>query len=306
MKITGIKSFSPRVGPRCQFIVKVETDSGLYGLGESGTSGRERALAGTIDHFRQFLLGRDPRQIEEIHQILYRGQYFEGGTVITAAASAVDIALWDLLGKHLGVPVWQLLGGTTRNHVSCFIDAPAGKGDTWCDKAKDLVDRGWEIIRFLPEMPDPDFDPMKSSIYDPWESLIWTAQQLKEVREKVGPELRMAVDFHHRLSVAEAAHFCRLVEDVNLMFLEEPIRSESPDAYQTLRTMTSIPFAIGEEFSGIYVFAPFLERGLCSYARVDVCNVGGLTAARKVAALAEAHYVDIMPHNPLGQVLQRP
>ena len=302
MKITNVKWFALKIGIRCRFIVKVETDAGIHGLGEAGTSGRERALGGTIDHFREFLIGKDPRKIEDIHQTLYRGQYFEGGTIITAAASAIDIALWDILGKHLKVPVWQLLGGASRKHVTCFTDGVAGEGETWPEQAQDLAEKGWKTVRFVPEMPDEGFDQLGAEKYDPWESLQWTSGELHSIRHLVGTEIRLALDFHHRLSVAEAAHFCKLVEGVDLMFLEEPIRSENPDAYAALRAMTHIPFAIGEEFSGIHVFAPFIERGLCNYVRLDVCNVGGFTAARKVAAMAEAHYIDVMPHNPLGPV----
>ncbi len=301
MKITDVKHFAVKVGFRCRFVVKVETDAGIHGLGEAGTAGRERALAGAIDHFREFLIGQDPRRIEDINQVLYRSQYFEGGTIITAAASAIDIALWDILGKHLGTPVWQLLGGATRQEVTCFADLISGEGETWAERGADLVEKGWGTIRCAPGMPD-DFERLADTIYEPWESMQWTAERLRELRAAVGPGIRLAVDFHHRLSVAEAAEFCRMIDDVGLMFLEEPIRSESPDAYAALRAMTAMPFAIGEEFSGIYVFAPFIERGLCNYARLDVCNVGGFTASRKVAAMAEAHYIDVMPHNPLGPV----
>ena len=302
MKITDVKHFEPTVGHRGRFMVKVETDAGIHGLGEAGTASRELALGGTIEHFREFLIGHDPRRIEDINQILYRGQYFEGGTILTAAASAIDIALWDILGKHLNVPVWQLLGGATRERVRCFVDAVAGEGDTLAEQTEHLMNQGWSTVRFAPEMSDPDFRPQADGLFEPWESLQWMADQLHEVRARVGPSLRLAVDFHHRLSVAEAAEFARQVEDIGLMFLEEPIRAESPDAYAALRAMTPIPFAIGEEFSGIYVFAPFIERGLANYVRLDVCNVGGFTAARKVAAMAEAHYIDVMPHNPLGPV----
>ena len=301
MKITDVKHFAVKVGFRCRFMVKVETDAGIHGLGEAGTSGRERALAGAIDHFREFLIGKDPRRIEDINQVLYRSQYFEGGTIITAAASAIDIALWDILGKHLGTPVWQLLGGATRQEVTCFADLISGEGETWAERGADLVEKGWGTIRCAPGMPGA-LERLADTIYEPWESMQWTAARLRELRAAVGRGVRVAVDFHHRLTVAEAAEFCRMIEDVGLMFLEEPIRSESPDAYAALRAMTAMPFAIGEEFSGIYVFAPFIERGLCNYARLDVCNVGGFTASRKVAAMAEAHYIDVMPHNPLGPV----
>ncbi len=299
MIITDVKHFAPTVGHRCRFVVKVETDKGIYGLGEAGIVGRERALGGMIDHFREFLIGQDPRRIEDINQVLYRSQYFEGGTVIAAAASAIDIALWDILGKHLDTPIWQLLGGASRNYVTCFIDAVAGDGADSASQAADLVSKGWGTIRLGVELPSTGDG---EDVYEPWEAVRWVADNVKRVRERVGPDVHLAVDFHHRLSVAEAAEFCRRVADEGLMFLEEPIRSESPDAYAALRAMTPMPFAIGEEFSGIYVFAPFIERGLCNYVRLDLCNVGGFTSARKVAAMAEAHYVDVVPHNPLGPI----
>ena len=302
MRITDVKHFAPTVGMRPQSIVKIETDAGISGLGEAGTAGRERAVGGMFDHYREFLIGKDPRRIEDIHQVLYRSQYFEGGTVITAAASAIDIALWDILGQHLNTPIWQLLGGASRQRVACFADAIAGEGTTMPERAADLAAKGWGTIRFTPVM-STDLDPdAPEDVYEPWESVVATAEMLHAVRARVGPRVRLGVDFHHRLSVADAAEFCRLVADVNLMFLEEPIRSESPDAYAALRTMTDIPFAIGEEFSGIYVFAPFIERGLSNYVRLDVCNVGGFTAAKKVAGMAEAHYLEVMPHNPLGPI----
>ena len=299
MRITDVKHFAPTVGHRCRFVVKVETDKGIYGLGEAGIVGREHALGGMIDHFREFLIGQDPRRIEDINQVLYRSQYFEGGTVIAAAASAIDIALWDILGKHLDTPIWQLLGGASRNYVTCFIDAVAGDGADSASQAADLVSKGWGTIRLGVELPSTGDG---EDVYEPWEAVRWVADNVKRVRERVGPDVNLAVDFHHRLSVAEAAEFCRRVADEGLMFLEEPIRSESPDAYAALRAMTPMPFAIGEEFSGIYVFAPFIERGLCNYVRLDLCNVGGFTSARKVAAMAEAHYVDVVPHNPLGPI----
>ena len=251
---------------------------------------------------RQFLVGQDPRRIEDINQELYRGQYYEGGTIIAAVTSAIDIALWDILGKHLNTPVWQLLGGATRQQVTCYIDGPAGAGDSYADQAEDLVSKGWRTIRFAPETGDPDFRQDRDSIFEPWESIDWTADQIREARKRVGPGIRLAIDYHHRLNVAEAAAFCQRIRDVDLMFLEEPIRSESPDAYAALRAMTPMPFAIGEEFSGIYPFAPFIERGLANYVRLDVCNVGGFTASRKVAAMAEAHYLDIVPHTPQGTI----
>ena len=302
MKITAVKPLALKATFRNIFIVKIETDSGIYGLGESGTASREQALAGMVEHFAQFLVGQDPRRIEQIWQTLYRSQYFEGGTIVAAAVSAIDIALWDILGKSLDTPVYQLLGGRSRNHVDCFCDAGLLNGPECVELARQRVDEGWRTLRFGPGMPGQSPDDEQDDVYEPHESLLLAAHWLGEVRRAVGPSIRLSVDFHHRLSVAETADFCRRAEHVDLMFLEEPIRCENPKAYAALRRMTSMPFAIGEEFSSKWAFLPYIEEGLTNFARVDLCNVGGFTEARKVAGWCEAHYIDMMPHNPLGPV----
>jgi galactonate dehydratase len=151
-------------------------------------------------------------------------------------------------------------------------------------------------------MPTTPSGKADDSIYEPLESLELAAHWIKEARKELGPNVELSIDFHHRLSVAEAAHFCQKIADVNLFFIEEPIRAENPKAYQQLRTMTTIPFAIGEEFSSKWAFAPFIEEGILNFARVDISNVGGLTEAKKVAGWCETHYIDMMPHNPLGPI----
>jgi galactonate dehydratase len=151
-------------------------------------------------------------------------------------------------------------------------------------------------------MPGPEWTGATGDVYEPMESVALAAHWLREVRRAVGPEIALAVDFHHRLNVAEAASFCSQVGDLNLWFLEEPIRAENPQAYRQLRALTPVPFAIGEEFASKWAFLPFVEEGLLEYARVDLSNVGGLTEAKKVAGWCEAHYIDMVPHNPLGPV----
>jgi galactonate dehydratase len=302
VKITAIKGFPVKVGIRNQFVVKIETDAGIDGVGEGGISGHERAMQGMLEHFATFLVGQDPRRIEHIWQTCYRGAYFEGGKIVAATLSAIDIALWDILGKSLGVPVYQLLGGACRQRVPCFATPGSLTGPEIVDKASEFVAQGWRVLRFGPGMPGPDWEGGDGAVYEPLESLDLAAHWLREVRTAVGTGVELSVDFHHRLSVAEAALFAQKTADLNLYFLEEPIRAESPAAYRQLRTMTPVPFAIGEEFSSKWAFAPFVEEGLLDFARIDVSNVGGLTESRKVAGWCEAHYVDVMPHNPLGPI----
>jgi galactonate dehydratase len=302
MKITAIKGYPVRVTHRNQFVVVVETDEGITGLGEGGISGRELAMQGMLDHFRQALIGQDPRRIEHIWQMLYRGAYFEGGKITAAVISAIDVALWDILGKWLNQPVWQLLGGACRDTIPCFATPGALSGPEIVQKAREAADAGWRVLRFTPGMLNLDWTGTDGSVYDPLASIDAAVQYLGDIRDELGPNALLSIDFHHRLTPAEAALFCKRTEHLNLYFVEEPIRCENPDAYAQLRTMTSVPFAIGEEFSSKWAFAPYVERGLLNFARIDVCNAGGLTESRKIAGWCEAHYVDLMPHNPLGPI----
>jgi len=297
MKITEINPYPVRVGTRNQLLVKVQTDEGIFGWGESGVSGRELAVAGAVKHYAAFLIGRDPMNIGALWQQMYRSQYFEGGRILTGAISAIDIALHDLVAKSLNVPVYQLLGGRQRDFVPTFATTsePSSAEDLVAD-VKLLLEHDWNVIRLIPAA----FSDEK--IFEPRESISLTAECVAQVREAVGSRPVLGLEYHHRLSVAEAASFCQRLPRGALDFLEEPIRDESPEAYESLRTMADVPFAIGEEFSSKWAFAPYLERGIVNFARIDVCNVGGLTEAVKVAAMAETRYVDLMPHNPLGPI----
>ena len=301
MKITDIKTFPTWVGSRNQLIIKIETDEGLYGWGESGLSGRELAVVGAVKHYREILIGQDPTKIGFIWQLLYRSQYFEGGRVLAAAQSAIDIALYDIKGKALGVPVYELLGGKQRDFIPCFATTGADSVDKLIENAQLLIAKGWHVIR-TGMFTSPSADTSNDRIWEPWETIGTTAKWLTKLREAVGPDAILGIDYHHRLSVAEAASFCQRMPKGTLDFLEEPIRDEAPEAYEQLRRLTDVPFAIGEEFSSKWQFLPYIERGITNYGRIDVCNVGGLTESMKVAAACETHYIDMMPHNPLGPI----
>ena len=300
MRITEVKSLPVRAGHRNLFVLKIETDEGYHGWGEAGVSGRELAVQGAVAHFREFLIGKDPMRIGALWQEMYRGQYFEGGRVLTGAISAIDIALHDLVARKLGVPVYQLLGGAQRDYVPCFATSTFPlSGPEVVEDAKKMVAEGWKVIRFGPGHPNTVDD---DTLFEPRESIVVTAEWLSKVREALGPRPVLGLDYHHRLSVAEAASFCQMLPPHTLDFLEEPIRDETPEAYAALRSMTNVPFAIGEEISSKWHFLPYIERGLTNFARIDICNVGGFTEAMKVAGWCEAHYIDLMPHNPLGPI----
>jgi galactonate dehydratase len=296
MRITAIKAYPAWVGIRNQLLVKVETDDGVHGWGEAGLSGREKAVIGALEHYAQFAVGRDPMRPGALWQEMYRSQYFEGGRVLTAAISAIDIALHDIRGKALGVPVHQLLGGKHRDRVPTFATTSAEPGPEMIDQGRLLMEKGWTCFRLTCAGHGA------TTVYEPRESIAVTARWLVAAREALGDAVTLGVDYHHRLSVAEAASFCQKMPSGTLDFLEEPIRDETPEAYEALRRLVDVPFAIGEEFSSKWQFLPYIERGIHQFNRIDICNVGGFTEAMKIAGWSEAHYVDLMPHNPLGPI----
>ena len=222
MKISAIHPYPVWVGNRNQLIVKVETDEGLYGWGESGMSYRERAVVGAVEHYREFLIGRDPMRIGSLWQEMYRSQYFEGGRVLSGAISAIDIALHDIKGKALGVPVYQLLGGKQRDRIPTFATTFAtgrsnDRGSCRAHEARldlhPLFSCGPGLARSLRAARIDRGD-------GPW---------LVTAREALGEAVVLGIDYHHRLSVAEAARFCQKMPSGTLDFLEEPIRDETPD-----------------------------------------------------------------------------
>ena len=316
MKIKNIISYPVWIGSRNQLLVKVETDNGLEGWGESGLSSRELAVSGIIQHYKNLLVGKNPLEIGKIWQRLYRSQYFEGGRTITAAISAIDLALHDIKGKALNVPVYELLGGKQRNQVPTFATTSASPGPEMIRQAKELIKSGWQAFRLSLSQDggDEEFESIYSkkfstlptsegnNIFEPRESLNKTAKWIIEARKELGTEVVLGVDLHHRFSVAEAASFCNKLPQGTLDFLEEPIRDETPSAYNALRKMTNIPFAIGEEFASKWQFIPYIENDIAQFARIDICNVGGITESMKVAGWCESHYIDMMPHNPLGPI----
>ena len=299
MRITDVQTFIPKVGNPAPVPGQGRDRRGHRRLGRSRACrpARRRSPA-AVGHYREFLIGADPMARGAIWQRLYRSQYFEGGRVLTAAQSAIDIALYDIAGKALGVPVYELLGGRQRDFVPLFATTSAPMGPALIEDAQRLVGDGWDVVRFSPGMPPSD-DP---DLFEPRDALALTAEWATKLREAVGLGPILGIDWHHRLSIAEAASFCQRMPPGTLDFLEEPIRAENPDAYAQLRSLTDVPLAIGEEFSSKWSFLPFIERGLTDFVRVDICNVGGFTEAMKVAGWAEAHYLDLMPHNPLGPI----
>lgn len=299
MIITDIKAYPIWVGQRNLCLVKVETEDGLYGWGESGLSSRELAVKGAIAHYREFIIGQDSRNIGAIWQEMYRSQYFEGGRVLSAAIAAIDIALWDIAGKRHGLPIHQLLGGKHRDEVPCFVTTTKAMGDELIADAKQKFDEGWRVIRTT---TGEHGSSTTKTVFDVRRSIADAAACLTELRQELGNYATLGIDYHHRLTGAETASFCSMMPSGTLDFLEEPIRDQTPSAYRALRDMVNVPFAIGEELSSKWDFRPYIENEITNFARIDICNVGGFTEAMKIAAMAETHYIDLMPHDPLGPI----
>ena len=303
MKITAIKGFPVKVGHRNEFVVKIETDAGIYGLGEGGISGHELAMHGMLEHFAASWSGRTRAGSSTSGRPVYRGAYFEGGKILAATLSAIDIALWDILGQSLGVPVYQLLGGACRQQRPLLRHARPLTGPEVVEQAKDLRRQAGGCCASAPACQRAGLDgARRRDVTSRWKSLELAAHWLREVRKAVGAGHR-ALD---RLPPSPLGRGDRALlpqgrrSEPLLHGGADPVRE--PEAYQQLRAMTPIPFAIGEEFSSKWAFAPFIEEDLTNFARIDVSNVGGLTEAKKVAGWCETHYIDMMPHNPLGPV----
>ncbi len=296
VKITNLEAIPIFDGWRNLLVVLVETDEGIAGIGESGLSGRELAVMGAIDHFRPLLLGQDASRIEHLWQVLFRGGFFPAGPVLASAISAIDIALWDIRGKALGLPLYQLLGGLVRERVVCYPHSQAEGFDTpaLVDRCLQAVEEGWKFVRF--------HLPQQAEVLEPAESVRMGLRQLEAVRAVLGEEVEICFDVHTRLDLSDAIRLCRESEPLRPFFMEDPLRTENLGLYRQLRAHTAAPLAAGEQFSSKWQFRELVEGDLIDYARVDLCIVGGITEARKLAGWCETHGIRLAPHNPLGPV----
>ena len=308
MKITDVRCFvvhAPERGRNFTF-VKIYTDEGVTGLGESGINGKELAITGLIEMWTPHLIGMDPSRIEHIWQTLWRGQFFRGGHVHAAALAAIDIALWDLRGKALGVPVYELLGGKTRDYARCYCHVQQrgttdGQDaiDSMVALAQERVAEGWEFVRFG---AGEGSSGEREGIYEQSKALQWTTNAFAALREALGPDIEICVDFHQRTTPTYAIQLAQALEPYRPFFIEDPLRAENASAFAYLRQHISAPIATGEQLSSKWDWQILIEQDLMDYCRIDLCICGGLTEAKKVAGWCETHYIEQAPHNPLGPV----
>lgn len=260
-------------------VVVVETDGGLTGIGEGGAKD-------TLEQCAAAIIGMDPFKIQEIWQILFRGYFYPAGREKLHALGAIDMALWDLKAKALGVPLHQLLGGLTREHIECYATSYPFKGSTR-ESAAACIKDGYRAYRIGPADGAP---------YDRFDMVNRTAQMCREAREGAGKDGGWAVDFHTRFDFPDTVRLAGLIENLGAYFVEDLVRSEDPGVYRTLRSQVKVPIAVGEQFGARWDMNELIEGHLIDYCRATVPNVGGITEYIKVAALCETHYVGLIPH----------
>lgn len=295
LKITDIQSFLVNAGGRNLCFVKVLTDAGIYGFGEAYSVGPDEATVATIKDFKGWLLGKDPRNVEYLWATMYNFTRFPGGAVIDAAISGIEHALWDISGKAAGLPVYMLLGGKCRDKVRVYQSAGGRTPAQLAESAKALIAKyGYTALKMAPHPP--------GSQSMPYNAVTRAAGQRAEaVRNAVGPDIDLAFDAHATLfEPIRAAQMAEALKPAHPYFLEEPIRMENMDAMQTLKQRMQIPLATGECLYTKHDFRQLMSKQAADIVQPDVCLAGGILELKKIAAMAEAHYVVVAPHNPMG------
>ncbi len=284
MKIENIRTF---LVDRC-LLVRVYTDAGLTGNGEAGLWAHHRIVETAIDELSSYFVGKDPLRIEHHYQVVSRQSHFTGAA-LSAALSAIDIALWDILGKSVGLPVYQLLGGKCRDKIKVFADIGGDSLDTVAASAKRAVADGHTSMRLGPF--GPDFEKRESAAV-----ISNVVDMVATAREAVGADIDLGVEIHRNLTPDEAITLAGELRPYRLKFYEDPIVPESVEALEYVARHIDIPLAVGERSFDIYQFKELVDRKVCSFIRPDLSLAGGFTQVKKIAAIAEPALVQLFPH----------
>lgn len=291
MKITQLTTFL--VPPRWCFL-KIETDEGIVGWGEPVLEGRAQTVAAMVDELGDYLIGKDPRNIEDHWNVLYRGGFYRGGGIHMSALAGIDQALWDIKGKALGVPVSQLLGGNVRDRIRVYSWIGGDRPSDTADAAKAAVARGFTAVKMN--------GTEELQFVDSFDKVERCLQNVAAVREAVGPNVGIGVDFHGRVHKPMAKVLVKELEAYRLMFIEEPVLSENYEALKEIAPLTSTPIALGERLYSRWDFKRVLSEGYVDIIQPDPSHSGGITETRKIAAMAEAYDVALALHCPLGPI----
>ncbi len=287
IKITKLETFL--VKPRWLFL-KVHTDAGIVGLGEPITEGRAKTCATAVEEIAPYLVGKDPRRVVHHWQAIYRHAFYRGGPILTSALSGIDQALWDIKGKALGVPVYELLGGPTRDRVRVYAHA---------SRPEDLhakVKQGFRTFKTGPAKKRP------MRIIENLAAVEYAAEKFAELRKAAGPDIDIGIDFHGAVPPATAKLLIKALEPHQPMFIEEPINCQEVDLMAEIARGTHLPIATGERIFTKWGFREILEKRAATILQPDLCHAGGITEVRLIAGMAEAYYAAIAPHNPLGPI----
>lgn len=291
MKITGMELF--KVPPRWLFL-KITTDEGIDGWGEPVIEGRADTVRAAVNEFRDTLIGKDPSRIEDLWQVMYRGGFYRGGPEVMSAIAGIDQALWDIKGKALGVPVYELLGGACRDKIKVY---------RWIGG-----DRPADILKSVMEAKAQGYQAVKMNAteemhyIDSFKKIEQVCNRVAVIRDALKYDMDIAVDFHGRVHKAMAKVLAKELDQFKLMFIEEPVLSENNEALREIARATTTPIATGERMFSRWEFKTLLEQGYVDIIQPDLSHAGGISECKKIAAMAEAYDVAVAPHCPLGPI----
>lgn len=291
MKITKLTTY--RLPPRWM-LLKIETDAGLVGWGEPVIEGRARTVEAAVHEMSHYLIGQDPARINDLWQVLYRGGFYRGGAILMSAIAGIDQALWDIKGKALGVPVYELLGGLVRDRMKTY---------SWVGG-----DRPSDVIAGITKLREAGFDTFKMNaseelaMIDSAKAVDAAVERIAEIRSAFGASIEFGIDFHGRVSAPMAKVLLRALEPYRPLFVEEPVLAEQAEYYPRLAAMTSIPLAAGERMYSRFDFKRVFIDGGIAIVQPDLSHAGGITECVKIAAMAESYDIALAPHCPLGPI----
>lgn len=290
MRITEVKTHLCFAG-RCNLLfIEIETSQGITGVGEASLEGKSASVAAVVKEYTRYLVGKDPFQIENHWQTLYRGGFWRGGVIQCSAISGIDQALWDIKGKKLGVPVYELFGGRVREKIRVYTHTTDG------EEAERLVKMGYDALKTGSAGPHEDGGVWSREDFDA------AVKRIANIREKVGEKVDIMVDNHGRFTPAEAISIGKRLEPYRIFFFEEPVPPEDVDALKKVSSSLNMPIATGERLYTRFGFKEVLEKHAVDVIQPDLCHAGGISEVRRIAAMAEAYFIKVAPHNPLGPV----
>ena len=296
MKIASVEQFFPRHRTR---LVRITTDTGLTGWGESTLEGKPASVEGAVGELADYLTGKDPLRIEHHWQHMYRSAFFRGGAILMTALSALDQALWDIAGKHYGVPVYKLLGGAVRDRIRVYahwgIGSLAEESQSVARERLDLLMKsGYTAFKTGPGGKWRGHEP--PAVIDEFVECAFL------MREWVGPDVELAFDFHGKMTPALAIEICHEIRDMRPMFVEEPVPQENVDALKLVSDHVTFPIATGERLLSRWEFRQVFEKQAAAYIQPDGSHAGGITELKKIANMAEVYYIHVLPHCAIGPV----